>query len=256
MPSTPAGAQSQGAPGLPTLSSPPGLPGLPSPSNPGNPGNPAGQGDSGSSADGSPAGRESGAQPGLEPAGGGTEGRAGSSGAAGNLPGQPGGGDYTLDTLPGGVFQGGPGAGSPGGARTAAEQAAILDEQLRRTYETHDEILRREQADARGAGSDGDGGDEPRGGGQGGTRQPGGQAGGGVPNGAGGADVAGNRPGGPPGDGDRQQTFPPPEDIPSGRDDDVVARQLREAAMTEPDPELREALWSEYRNYTGIGDPE
>ena len=31
----------------------------------------------------------------------------------------------------------------------------------------------------------------------------------------------------------------PPEDIPSGRDDDVVARQLREAAMTEPDPELR-----------------
>ena len=42
------------------------------------------------------------------------------------------------------------------------------------------------------------------------------------------------------------------DDIPSGRDDDVVARQLREAAMSEPDPELREALWDEYRNYTGI----
>ena len=49
------------------------------------------------------------------------------------------------------------------------------------------------------------------------------------------------------------ESFPPPEDIPSGRDDDVVARQLREAAMSEPDPELREALWDEYRNYTGLG---
>ena len=48
------------------------------------------------------------------------------------------------------------------------------------------------------------------------------------------------------------ETFPAPDDIPSGRDDDVVARQLREAAMSEPDPELREALWDEYRNYTGI----
>ena len=56
--------------------------------------------------------------------------------------------------------------------------------------------------------------------------------------------------------GEAQETFPPPEDIPSGRDDDVVARQLREAAMTEPDPELREALWEEYRNYTGIGDDQ
>ena len=50
------------------------------------------------------------------------------------------------------------------------------------------------------------------------------------------------------------QTFPPPGDIPTGRDDDVVARQLREAATNEPDPELREALWEEYRNYTGLGD--
>ena len=34
--------------------------------------------------------------------------------------------------------------------------------------------------------------------------------------------------------------YPPPSDIPSGDDDDVVARQLREAAMREPDPALRE----------------
>ncbi len=49
---------------------------------------------------------------------------------------------------------------------------------------------------------------------------------------------------------------PIPDDIPSGNDDDVVARQLREAAMNEPDPELRERLWNEYRNYTGLPIPE
>ena len=139
----------------------------------------------------------------------------------------------------------------------------MLDEQLRRTYESYDEILRREQAEARGAAerassgaAGGTGGNEPQGGSPGGRQQPGGQPGGANPNGAG-ADVAnaGGRPGGPPGGGNQQQTFPPPEDIPGGRDDDVVARQLREAAMTEPDPELREALWDEYRNYTGIAEP-
>ena len=40
-----------------------------------------------------------------------------------------------------------------------------------------------------------------------------------------------------------------PGDIPDGRDDDIVARQLREAAMKETDPELRERLWDEYRKY-------
>ena len=42
---------------------------------------------------------------------------------------------------------------------------------------------------------------------------------------------------------------PPPPDRPDARDDDVVARQLREAAMAETDPELREQLWEEYRRY-------
>ncbi|WP_153039141.1 hypothetical protein [Microbulbifer sp. Q7] len=40
-----------------------------------------------------------------------------------------------------------------------------------------------------------------------------------------------------------------PADIPSGDDDDVVARQIREAAMREADPELQERLWEEYRKY-------
>ena len=40
-----------------------------------------------------------------------------------------------------------------------------------------------------------------------------------------------------------------PDDVGDGSDDDIVARQLREAAMTEEDPELREKLWEEYRRY-------
>jgi hypothetical protein len=40
-----------------------------------------------------------------------------------------------------------------------------------------------------------------------------------------------------------------PPDVGDGRDDDIVARQLREAAMAEADPELREKLWGEYRRY-------
>ena len=43
-----------------------------------------------------------------------------------------------------------------------------------------------------------------------------------------------------------------PPDIPNGRNDDIVARQLREAAMKEKDPALREKLWEEYRKYKGI----
>jgi hypothetical protein len=40
-----------------------------------------------------------------------------------------------------------------------------------------------------------------------------------------------------------------PTDIPDGSDDDVVARQLREAAEKETDPELKAKLWEEYRRY-------
>jgi hypothetical protein len=45
---------------------------------------------------------------------------------------------------------------------------------------------------------------------------------------------------------------PVPDDIPDARDDDIIARQLREAAMQETDPELKEKLWDEYRTYKGI----
>jgi hypothetical protein len=49
-----------------------------------------------------------------------------------------------------------------------------------------------------------------------------------------------------------------PDDVGDGSDDDIIARQLREAAMKEEDPELREKLWQEYREYkksiSGGGD--
>ena len=46
-------------------------------------------------------------------------------------------------------------------------------------------------------------------------------------------------------------SVPVPEDIPDAKDDDIIARQLREAAMQESDPILREKIWDEYRRYKG-----
>lgn len=44
-----------------------------------------------------------------------------------------------------------------------------------------------------------------------------------------------------------------PADIPpDGTGEDQVAKQLREAAMAEKDPAVRDALWEQYRRYTGI----
>jgi len=40
-------------------------------------------------------------------------------------------------------------------------------------------------------------------------------------------------------------------DRPPADDDDIVARQLREAAERETDPELKEKLWREYDRYKG-----
>jgi len=47
-------------------------------------------------------------------------------------------------------------------------------------------------------------------------------------------------------DGSRTATRDAP---PSAGDDDIVARQLREAAENETDPVLRDKLWEEYRRY-------
>ena len=179
-------------------------------------------------------------------------------------------GDYSLDTLPDGILSGrnassgsadamesgtaaaGTGQAARGtGAMTTSEQAAILDEQLRRGYETFDGFILGERERAQAESNEAGAGDQP-------GAESGAGGGGQMPQilGAPGANglpqVATQAP--PMPGSQNTETFPPPEDIPSGRDDDVVARQLGEAAMSEPDPELREALWQEYRNYTGLGD--
>jgi hypothetical protein len=43
-----------------------------------------------------------------------------------------------------------------------------------------------------------------------------------------------------------------PSDVGSGSDDDTLAAQLRELAMKETDPVLRERYWEEYRKHKGI----
>jgi len=48
-----------------------------------------------------------------------------------------------------------------------------------------------------------------------------------------------------------EEIIPIPEDIGDGRNDDIVLRQIREAAMNERDPVLREKLWEEYRRIRG-----
>ena len=47
------------------------------------------------------------------------------------------------------------------------------------------------------------------------------------------------------------ETYPVPDDIGDGQGDDIVLRQIREAAMNESDPELRKKLWDEYRRIKG-----
>ncbi len=141
------------------------------------------------------------------------------------------------------------------GTLTTAEQVAILDKQLEQSTSDFDAMILEEQerqreldrnrpqsnttaADATnesGRGANSPYRDDVAMGGQ-----PGGMGG------IGGGRTSGQNP----------AIFEAPEDIPSGNDDDVVARQLREAAMREPDPAVRERLWNEYRKYKGLEIPE
>lgn len=145
-----------------------------------------------------------------------------------------------------------PPAGSPA---TGSEAAATLDRQLDGALEEFDRRMREEMqrlaeetADAERAASQevngSAGAADPSGGGatgESGTSE--GQSEGGSEEGG---DSAGSVGGSGPG-GTGSDRVPP--DVGDGSDDDIVARQLREAAMAEDDPELREKLWDEYRRY-------
>ena len=156
--------------------------------------------------------------------------------------------------------------------RTAEEQVEALDAMLMAGLGEYDERLLREQerikADAPsndsgsggGAGSGGEGDGDGSGGEDGGEGDSEGDAGSDGRNSGGTAGTnpqsgqTGGQPAGGPvdssrGSGERGNDRDQPADIPDGSDDDVVARQLREAAEQETDPELKEKLWEEYRRY-------
>jgi hypothetical protein len=171
------------------------------------------------------------------------------------------------------------------GAQTPDEQKEALDRHLDASLAQFDAMLlkeqqelavkRAEQAAAAGAGSEGSEGEGGSGSGAGaasgaprqkagssGTKPESARAGqdkqggrtkdestgsssGGSREGAG-RDVTTAPEGAPTGPGDGSVV---PLDVGDGRDDDVVARQLREAATKEQDPAIREKLWDEYRKY-------
>lgn len=170
-----------------------------------------------------------------------------------------------------------PGAGSPG-AVTQGEQVVLLDGRLNEQMAKFDGMLLDERAAAaarqRDSGTLGADEEEP-GSGYGGGYGTDSEDGGGMAGTGGDGDTAPPLTGGPGGRGGNASNsagggmpdMPAPAragdhgpvavaavptDIPRGNDDDVVARQLREAAMQEPDPVLREKLWNEYRKYKGM----
>lgn len=114
------------------------------------------------------------------------------------------------------------------------------------------------QGEMAGGGAGGQAGGPPPGGGEAGGQKPGGGPEGGNP--GQGGDVAGlpqGTPGGNPGSpvgqggGIGKPTTPPPAGGPRGNPatDDIVAKQIREAAENEKDPVLKEKLWKEYEAY-------
>ena len=148
---------------------------------------------------------------------------------------------------------------------TEAEKTSRMVEQLNGSLGEFDERLLREQdrvrartprdkasssgsgqAGAAGQGSAGDAGQEGSAGGRGSGELAGGQPGS-DSDASGKMNTSGRQ--GTPGKPLPGAKTPPPDDIPDGSDDDVVARQLREAAEQETDPELKKKLWEEYRRY-------
>ncbi|TDJ20322.1 MAG: hypothetical protein E2O65_02310 [Gammaproteobacteria bacterium] len=114
-----------------------------------------------------------------------------------------------------------------------------------------------EKAAGGSGGEVGESGSESAAGGAGGGGESERQAESGRQSGTGGEGAQGNErvasAGGASGDGRQAGKTSTPPDIPDGKDDDIVARQLREAAENEQDPELRDKLWEEYRKYKTRG---
>ena len=153
-----------------------------------------------------------------------------------------------------------------GAEQTLGEKTGVLDAELMAGLGDFDEMLLREQERVKataprtdaGGGGGGSGGGGSSGSGTAGSGGDGGDEGDELSASAtvqqtgGGSGSGATRKGGaaPPGSWNQSATpSSAPDDIPDGSDDDVVARQLREAAEKETDPELKKKLWEEYRRY-------
>ena len=158
-------------------------------------------------------------------------------------------------------------AAAGGNGQSTAERQASLEAELEGSFGRYDGMILRERdkvlADGAARGAEDQLEQEDPGFGQGDGTGEGGNSPYGAPNTQSGADSSNSGDGqGPAARGENNGDYrgakgkpannglpPVPDDIPDGSDDDIVARQIREAAMAEKDPKLREKLWEEYRKY-------
>ncbi|MGB5297243.1 MAG: hypothetical protein WBM52_00205 [Thiogranum sp.] len=149
--------------------------------------------------------------------------------------------------------------------QTSTERTATMDAELNAGLGEFDEMLLREQERVKAAAAkSGAGGGSAAGSGQGDGQGEGDSGAEGGQTGAGGESGDMADTGGPPvsrgagdqppsgaagGGGSQRGARGQPADIPDGSDDDLVARQMREAAEKETNPELKKKLWEEYRKY-------
>jgi hypothetical protein len=149
--------------------------------------------------------------------------------------------------------------------QTSAERTATMDAELNAGLGEFDEMLLREQERVKAAaprtedgGSGGAGSGQGGGQGEGDSGAEGGQTGdageSGDVTGSGEQPASRGVGGRPPsgaagGRGAQTGASGQAADIPDGSDDDLVARQMREAAEKETNPELKKKLWEEYRKY-------
>lgn len=201
---------------------------------------------------------------------GGMGGSGGSGGTGGTADGMSGGSPTGEECDPsgtGGGF-GGPNEACDGSVgqypgETAAERKARLEGQLEESVGGFDEVLADEQREISTVGRNTEGFGGGNGGAGTGRVGLGGQAtgaGGSGGGGGGGSSGAAGEVATPP--AERQASIGglsedeiaarTPDDIPDLVSEDIVARQLREAALAEDDPELRERLWEEYRTYNDL----
>ena len=137
-------------------------------------------------------------------------------------------------------------AGNGQGALTEEEKARILEAQLNDKFAKFDDLMLGEREKVAKGDNEGGGGGYGQGGGEGD-----GEGYGDDPLQTAMADQQPLPPRGSgfPGDIHRDDISPAPADVGDGQDDDIIARQLREAAQKERDPQLRAKLWDEYRKY-------